>query len=129
MKRAFVVFAFIYGCICAPLVHACIVDVLAPSNVDRLLPDVISHSEAIVHARVERAEPSTRDHFYSATLIVLRSFKGNSPSTTHVKSIQICGHPFRMGEEGLFFIKQGYRVDPTVYSLSPWLLEALARHQ
>jgi hypothetical protein len=120
-------------------VLACSWSGISQENVATVLPARLQDADAVVHARVVavRVVPQERVttegaavvllEKHVASLLVLRSFKGGSPRMEVTAITIMCGHQFSVGEENVYFIRNGQVGLPNVEPATPWLLAALER--
>jgi len=129
------VFAFLAG-----PASACSWSGISQENVATVLAPRLEHADAVVHARVVAFRVVAQDNKevngavevqlekQVATLAVLRSFKGDGSGRIEVAGLTtMCGYLFSVGEENVYFIRNGRVGIPNVEPASSWLLSALER--
>jgi len=108
---------------------ACAWGDISRKNAGQLVPEFFSYADAVVHGRVlsRRVEQYGIE---TAQIAVLRSFKGAASSLRVRGNPGNCGYQFTVGEERIYFIKEGVVSSAGAKRVSPWLLAALngARH-
>lgn len=98
---------------------ACSWEGLHPSGPKRLLAEYFLHHDDIVHGRVIAVKSNT------ATIEVMRSFKGQRKQIIAKGSVGFCGYIFRLGEEKIFFLQKGEAWVGGVYPPDFWLISQL----
>jgi hypothetical protein len=109
-----------------PSARTCAWSEISRNNAAQLVPEFFNYADTVVRARVLSMQSS--DGVETAQVAVLHAFKGGASTR---QPLQITGHPgwcgyrFTVGEERIYFVKQGVVSSAGAKSVSPWLLAAL----
>lgn len=107
----------------APTVRNCAWGDIDRHNAAQLVPEFFDYADSVVHGRVVGV--LGKDGHELAQITVQRAFKGGDSSTQIGSDSGWCGHHFSLGEERIYFVKQGWVSAAGAKEVSPWLLATL----
>ena len=106
-----------------PSVRNCAWGDIDHHNAAQLVPEFFNYADSVVHGRVEAR--LGKDGRELAQVTVLRAFKGGDSPMQISGQSGWCGHHFSLGEERVYFVKEGVVSAAGAKEVSPWLLVAL----